>query len=76
MADVLSDFQRVTDFWVYVTNGQRYHAYHERPVRMMMHDGRLVDGIVKGVADDGILLVETALGLQRFSSGEISLRSI
>jgi biotin-(acetyl-CoA carboxylase) ligase len=33
----------------------RYHAYHERPVRMMMHDGRLVDGIVKGVADDGIL---------------------
>jgi BirA family transcriptional regulator, biotin operon repressor / biotin---[acetyl-CoA-carboxylase] ligase len=75
MADVLSDFQEygflgLRDEWL------RYHAYQEKPVRMMMHDGRLVEGIVKGVAEDGILLVETALGLQRFSSGEISLRSI
>jgi BirA family biotin operon repressor/biotin-[acetyl-CoA-carboxylase] ligase len=31
-------------------------------------------GTVLGVADDGILLVSSALGEQRFSSGEISLR--
>jgi BirA family biotin operon repressor/biotin-[acetyl-CoA-carboxylase] ligase len=41
---------------------------------MLLPDGRDVQGIVKNVADDGILLVETALGLQRFSAGEISLR--
>jgi BirA family biotin operon repressor/biotin-[acetyl-CoA-carboxylase] ligase len=31
---------------------------------------------VTGVADDGILMVETALGQQRFSAGEISLRGV
>ena len=32
------------------------------------------DTTVIDVAEDGILLVSTALGEQRFSSGEISLR--
>ena len=75
LADVLSDFEQngflgVRDEWL------RYHAYQNKAVRMLLHDGRNVDGTVSGVADDGILLVETALGLQRFSAGEISLRSL
>jgi len=75
MADVLSDFEQhgflgVRDEWL------RYHAYQNKPVRMLLPDGRDVQGTVKDVADDGILLVETALGLQRFSAGEISLRSV
>ena len=75
MADVLSDFEQrgflgVRDEWL------RYHAYQNKPVRLMLHDGRNVEGTVSGVAEDGILLVETALGLQRFSAGEISLRSL
>lgn len=75
MADVLSDFEQngflgVRDEWL------RYHAYQNKSVRMLLHDGRNVDGTVSGVADDGILLVETALGLQRFSAGEISLRGL
>ena len=75
MADVLSDFEQrgfsgVRDEWM------RYHAYHEKPVRMLLPDGRNVEGQVSGVAEDGILLVETALGLQRFSAGEISLRGL
>ena len=45
-------------------------------VRMLLPDGRDVQGMVSGVAEDGILLVETALGLQRFSAGEISLRNV
>lgn len=74
MADVLRDFEQrgflgVRDEWM------RYHAYHQRPVRMLLPDGTNVQGIIKDVAEDGILLVETALGLQRFSAGEISLRS-
>ena len=75
MAEVLSDFEQrgflgVRDEWL------RYHAYQNRPVRLVLHDGRHVEGTVSGVAEDGILLVETALGLQRFSAGEISLRSL
>lgn len=75
LADVLSDFEQygfiaLRDEWL------SHHAYHGKPVRMLLPDGRDVQGVVKNVADDGILLVETALGLQRFSAGEISLRGV
>jgi len=52
-----------------------HHAYQNQSVRMLLPDGREVEGVVTGVADDGILLVNTAFGLQRFSAGEISLRA-
>lgn len=52
----------------------RYHAYHLQTVRMLMPNGVETHGVVQGVAEDGILLVATAFGLQRFSAGEISLR--
>ncbi len=75
LADVLSGFEThgfigLRDEWL------RYHAYENKPVRMLLPNGTEVIGMVKSVADDGILLVETALGLQRFSAGEISLRGL
>ncbi|HQC28892.1 MAG TPA: biotin--[acetyl-CoA-carboxylase] ligase [Methylotenera sp.] len=75
LADILSQFEQhgftaLRDEWT------SHHAYHNQPVRMLMPDGRDVQGVVNNVAEDGILLVETALGLQRFSAGEISLRGI
>jgi BirA family biotin operon repressor/biotin-[acetyl-CoA-carboxylase] ligase len=74
LADVLSGFETngfigLRDEWL------GCHAYENKPVRMLLPNGTDVSGVVKGVAEDGILLVETALGLQRFSAGEISLRS-
>lgn len=72
-ADVLSDFER-DGFTSVRQEWSQYHAYEAKPVRLLMPDGREVQGVVNGVAEDGILLVETAAGLQRFSSGEISLR--
>ena len=75
LADILSTFEShgfigLRDEWL------RYHAYQNKPVRMLLPNGTDVQGVVKSVADDGILLVETALGLQRFSAGEISLRGV
>ncbi|MBX9676986.1 MAG: biotin--[acetyl-CoA-carboxylase] ligase [Methylotenera sp.] len=75
LAEVLSRFEQfgfvgLRDEWV------NYHAYHQQPVRMLLPNGTEVLGVVKNVADDGILLVETSLGLQRFSAGEISLRGV
>ena len=75
LADVLSSFEThgfigLRDEWL------RYHAYENKPVRMLLPNGTAINGVVKNVADDGILLVETALGLQRFSAGEISLRGL
>jgi len=74
LADVLRQFEeqgfeQLRDEWV------TYHAYHGQPVRMISPDGRETQGVATGIAADGILLVETALGQQRFSAGEISLRS-
>lgn len=74
LASVLSSFEqdgfaKVRAEWL------KYHAYHQKPVRMLHPDGRETVGTAIDVAEDGILLVKTALGEQRFSSGEISLRA-
>jgi len=75
LADILSNFEQhgftsIRDEWI------KYHAYHQQVVRMLHPDGRETVGTVTNVADDGILLINTALGEQRFSSGEISLRGV
>ncbi len=72
-ADVLQNFEKdgfvsVREEWL------SYHAYHNQSVKLLLPDGRHVEGVVSGIADDGILLVNTSFGLQRFSAGEISLR--
>lgn len=74
LAQVLSDFEQhgfahVRDEWL------KHHAYHQKTVRMLHPDGRETTGTAIDVAEDGILLVKTAAGEQRFSSGEISLRA-
>jgi BirA family biotin operon repressor/biotin-[acetyl-CoA-carboxylase] ligase len=74
ISDCLQQFEQqgflgLRDEWL------RHHAYQHQAVRMLMPNGVETQGTVKGVAEDGILLVETAFGLQRFSAGEISLRS-
>ncbi len=53
---------------------QRLHAHQNLSVRLMLPDGQAVIGVACGVADDGALLLETAGGVARYHSGEISLR--
>lgn len=73
LAEVLSEFEsngfeKLRDEWI------QHHAYHNQPVLMLLPDGRQSHGIVVDVASDGVLMVETATGVQRFTAGEISLR--
>ena len=75
LADVLNRFEQLgfvglRDEWL------SYHAYHHQSVRLLMPNATEVFGVVENVADDGILIVQTPLGLQRFSAGEISLRPL
>lgn len=51
-----------------------YHAYQGQAVRVLLADARRVDGRAVGVAEDGALLVEHAGRVERFHSGEVSLR--
>jgi len=50
-------------------------AFRNEPVRLL-HDGQvLAEGLARGVDGEGHLLLETADGLQRITSGEVSLRA-
>lgn len=53
---------------------QTLHAQQDRKVSLMLPDGQTLSGTARGVADDGALLLETAGGVTRHHSGEISLR--
>jgi BirA family transcriptional regulator, biotin operon repressor / biotin---[acetyl-CoA-carboxylase] ligase len=51
------------------------HAHQDRAVTLAFADGRRERGIARGVAEDGALLLETAEGMRRLHSGEVSLRA-
>ncbi|MBV2193614.1 MAG: biotin--[acetyl-CoA-carboxylase] ligase [Azonexus sp.] len=53
---------------------QQRHAYADRPVRLLDDVNPPREGICRGVDAQGALLLETAAGLQRVVSGEVSLR--
>lgn len=71
--EVLSLFEQ-NGFVSFNDEWTQHHAYHQQPVRMLMPDGKENHGVVNGVAEDGSLMIETDTGIQRFISGEISLR--
>ncbi len=55
---------------------QRYNAYADQAVRLLADFSPPLEGICRGVAEDGALLLETESGVQRIVSGEISLRRV
>lgn len=73
LSSVLTQFEQ-QGFAELGAEWQRHHAYHQQQVRLLFPDGREQHGEVQGIAEDGVLLVATAQGVQRFTSGEISLR--
>ena len=56
------------------TEWERYHAWQDRKVKLVLPDGSSAVGIARGVTDSGALIVETAQGRKTFNVGEISLR--
>jgi BirA family biotin operon repressor/biotin-[acetyl-CoA-carboxylase] ligase len=54
---------------------ESYHLFQQRPAKLLMPDGAVVAGVVRGVTEDGALRLETERGMQVFHAGEISLRS-
>jgi BirA family biotin operon repressor/biotin-[acetyl-CoA-carboxylase] ligase len=75
LADILGEFEQ-QGFGRLRAEWSSHHAYHQQTVKMLHADGRETIGTVMDIAEDGILLVQTDRGVERFSSGEISLRGI
>lgn len=74
MADVLRQFEE-EGFASLREEWQQAHAYHGRVVALLLPSGARESGEVRGVAEDGTLLVDTGAGPRRFAAGEISLRA-
>jgi len=54
---------------------ETYEGYHCLPGRRVrVEGGGPARGVVRGVAADGALLIETPTGVERVSAGEVSLR--
>ncbi len=66
----VAGFAPLRDEW------QSLHADQDQQVRLVLPDGRMLTGCARGVAEDGALLLETADGMVRQHSGEVSLRSM
>ncbi|TDR80510.1 biotin--[acetyl-CoA-carboxylase] ligase [Paludibacterium purpuratum] len=51
-------------------------AHQDQPVRLSFSHGGPIEGVARGVAENGALLVDTAGGRKIFHVGEVSLRSM
>ncbi len=65
-----SGFAPLADEWTH------YHAYHNKSVRLLLGGGQETQGWVRGVNDQGALLLETAEGIKPYHGGEVSLRRL
>ncbi len=75
LAIVLDTFNR-EGFAAFRDDWMRCSSHENAPVRLSFSHGEPVDGIARGVAENGALQVETADGsLRIFHAGEVSLRS-
>lgn len=54
---------------------QRRHVHQDRPVTLLLAGNVEVSGHARGVGEDGSLLLESPAGIERYHSGEISLRA-
>lgn len=75
LACVLEGFAR-DGFAPLAGEWQRLHAHQDRPVRLTLPDGARLEGVARGVAPDGALLVEAGAETRRVVSGDVSLRGI
>lgn len=67
-AFAVTGFAAVRDEWL------ARHAWAGRPVRVLAPHAAPLEGICAGIDIDGALLLETAAGVQRILSGDVSLR--
>lgn len=73
LADILDRFA-ASGFAVLRDDWLSRHAWQDRPVRLLNGGAFDRQGICLGADEDGALLLRTAQGVERFFSGDVSLR--
>jgi len=75
LAATLEAYSR-SGFPAFAAEWQHRHAYHGKPVKLLLPDGASVKGTVAGVDSTGALVLADGPRRARFLSGEISLRRV
>ncbi len=75
LARVLRDFE-CHGFAPFREEWVRYQAFENQSVQLQMPDGSLQEGLVRGVGEDGSLILNTPAGDRVYNGGEISLRKV
>jgi len=70
LASTLKQFTQ-SGFVAWRDEWEQYHIHQNKPVQLRTADGSVVNGIARGVSDNGDFCVETAQGIRRFNSGEV-----
>jgi len=73
LAEVLTAFS-AQGFAPLKAEWESYHALSGQPVWVTLSEDEAVGAVVAGVDNEGALLAQTAAGLRRFQSGDVSLR--
>jgi len=73
LVGMLDEFQ-AKGFVAFRKEWTAVHVLHEKPVRVLAGDGSTIDAVVRGVADDGSLIVTQRGRELVLASGEVSLR--
>lgn len=82
LAAILLEFYQMLDkfcssgFAALRPDWEKHHCAHGKSVRLLQPNGNYVEGLARGVTDDGSLILETAQGIHTFNAGEISLRTV
>ncbi len=73
LADMLPEFAS-QGFAPLRAEWESYHVFQQRRVRLLVPDGRSVEGVALGVTGEGALRLADAQGEQVWNAGDISLR--
>jgi BirA family biotin operon repressor/biotin-[acetyl-CoA-carboxylase] ligase len=73
LAEVLAAFA-LRGFAPLKAEWEGYHVLSGQPVWVTLSEQEAIGAVVAGVDDEGALLAQTATGLRRFQSGDVSLR--
>jgi BirA family biotin operon repressor/biotin-[acetyl-CoA-carboxylase] ligase len=73
LADALEHFAH-EGFAPFREEWLRRHAWQGRRVALSLADSGVAEGKIMGVAEDGALMLASARGIERFHSGELTLR--
>ena len=82
LAQLLSELAHVFDRFAYGgfaelrAQWQALHAWQDCPVRLLRNGEVINEGLCRGADADGALLVQTASGIERCLSGDVSLRAL